>query len=76
MSGRMKGQAFVTFPTVDLARDALTTVNGYIFKEKPIVVVSDDILLHDVVFWKAKLMLLYYVSISSVCFKSIFDFQN
>ena len=40
MEGRMKGQAFVTFPSIDLAREALTTVNGFIFKEKPIVVVS------------------------------------
>lgn len=36
----MKGQAFVTFPSIDLAREALTTVNGFIFKEKPIVVVG------------------------------------
>ena len=39
MTGRMKGQAFVTFPSVELAREALNTLNGYIFKEKPIVVV-------------------------------------
>ena len=37
MEGRMKGQAFVTFPSVELA-----TVNGYLLKDKPIVVVSTD----------------------------------
>lgn len=42
MEGRMRGQAFVTFPSVELAREALTTVNGYILKDKPIVVVSTD----------------------------------
>ena len=42
MEGRMKGQAFVTFPSVELAREALTTVNGYLLKDKPIVVVRTD----------------------------------
>ncbi|KAK4491487.1 hypothetical protein RD792_002237 [Penstemon davidsonii] len=36
--GRMRGQAFVTFPTVELARNALNVVNGYVFKGKPIVI--------------------------------------
>lgn len=36
--GRMRGQAFVTFPTVELARNALSAVNGYVFKGKPIVI--------------------------------------
>ncbi|KAL6514148.1 hypothetical protein OROHE_019135 [Orobanche hederae] len=36
--GRMRGQAFVTFPTVELARNALKVVNGYVFKGKPMVV--------------------------------------
>ncbi|PIN14775.1 Spliceosomal protein snRNP-U1A/U2B [Handroanthus impetiginosus] len=36
--GRMRGQAFVTFPTVELARNALNAVNGYVFKGKPIVI--------------------------------------
>lgn len=40
MEGRMKGQAFVTFPSVELAREALTTVNGYLLRDKPIVVVG------------------------------------
>ncbi|XP_073304879.1 U11/U12 small nuclear ribonucleoprotein 65 kDa protein isoform X1 [Primulina huaijiensis] len=35
--GRMRGQAFVTFPTVELARNALNAANGYVFKGKPIV---------------------------------------
>ncbi|KAL8521198.1 hypothetical protein ACS0TY_011659 [Phlomoides rotata] len=36
--GRMRGQAFVTFPTVELAHNALNAVNGYVFKGKPIVI--------------------------------------
>lgn len=36
--GRMRGQAFVTFPTVDLAHRALNLVNGYQFKGKPIII--------------------------------------
>ncbi|XP_020570847.1 U11/U12 small nuclear ribonucleoprotein 65 kDa protein-like [Phalaenopsis equestris] len=36
--GRMRGQAFVTFPTIDLAHRALNLVNGYLFKGKPIII--------------------------------------
>ncbi|KAK6932732.1 RNA recognition motif domain [Dillenia turbinata] len=36
--GRMKGQAFVTFPSVDLAHQALNLVNGYVFKGKPMII--------------------------------------
>ncbi|XP_043691795.1 U11/U12 small nuclear ribonucleoprotein 65 kDa protein [Telopea speciosissima] len=36
--GRMRGQAFVTFPTVDLAHHALNLVNGYVFKGKPMII--------------------------------------
>ncbi|XVF06518.1 hypothetical protein REPUB_Repub06bG0055300 [Reevesia pubescens] len=36
--GRMRGQAFVTFPLVDLAHRALNLVNGYVFKGKPIII--------------------------------------
>ncbi|WOK95903.1 hypothetical protein Cni_G04610 [Canna indica] len=36
--GRMRGQAFVTFPSVDLAQHALNLVNGYVFKGKPIII--------------------------------------
>ena len=36
----MKGQALVTFPSVELAREALTTVNGYLLRDKPVVVVG------------------------------------
>ncbi|KAL0422995.1 UNVERIFIED_CONTAM: U11/U12 small nuclear ribonucleoprotein [Sesamum latifolium] len=36
--GRMRGQAFITFPTVELARNALNMANGYVFKGKPIVI--------------------------------------
>ncbi|XP_073124487.1 U11/U12 small nuclear ribonucleoprotein 65 kDa protein isoform X2 [Henckelia pumila] len=35
--GRMRGQAFVTFPTVELAHNALNAANGYPLKGKPIV---------------------------------------
>ncbi|CAD0201060.1 unnamed protein product [Chrysodeixis includens] len=36
--GRMKGQAFVTFPKVRIAETALTETNGYLLKERPMVV--------------------------------------
>ncbi|GMN58426.1 hypothetical protein TIFTF001_027529 [Ficus carica] len=36
--GRMRGQAFVTFPSVELAHHALNLVNGYEFKGKPMVI--------------------------------------
>ncbi|XP_047026684.1 RNA-binding region-containing protein 3 [Helicoverpa zea] len=36
--GRMKGQAFVTFPSVRIAETALNETNGYLLKEKPMVV--------------------------------------
>lgn len=36
--GRMKGQAFVTFPSVKIAEDALNETNGFMLKEKPMVV--------------------------------------
>lgn len=37
--GRMKGQAFVTLDTVEIAQKALKETNGYILKDKPLVVV-------------------------------------
>jgi U11/U12 small nuclear ribonucleoprotein 65 kDa protein len=36
--GRMKGQAFVTFPNVETSQRALAETNGFIFKDKPMVV--------------------------------------
>lgn len=36
--GRMKGQAFVTFPSVKIADIALHETNGYLLKDKPMVV--------------------------------------
>lgn len=36
--GRMRGQAFVTFPSVDLAHNALDLANGYVFKGKPMII--------------------------------------
>ncbi|XP_045616100.1 RNA-binding region-containing protein 3 isoform X1 [Procambarus clarkii] len=37
--GRMKGQAFVTFPSVKQAIEALEDTNGFILNDKPMVVV-------------------------------------
>lgn len=37
--GRMKGQAFITLDNIDLAQKAVKETNGYILKEKPLVVV-------------------------------------
>ncbi|XP_038206381.1 RNA-binding region-containing protein 3-like [Zerene cesonia] len=36
--GRMKGQAFVTFPSIKLAETALNETNGYLLNDKPMVV--------------------------------------
>lgn len=36
--GRMKGQGFVTFPSIAIAETALNETNGYILKDKPMVV--------------------------------------
>ncbi|CAI9289826.1 unnamed protein product [Lactuca saligna] len=36
--GRMRGQAFVTFPSVDIAHRALNLVNGFVFKSKPMII--------------------------------------
>jgi U11/U12 small nuclear ribonucleoprotein 65 kDa protein len=36
--GRMKGQAFVTFPSVPQAQRALEEANGYILNDKPMVI--------------------------------------
>jgi U11/U12 small nuclear ribonucleoprotein SNRNP65 len=36
--GRMKGQAFITLPNVAQAQLALDETNGYILKDKPMVV--------------------------------------
>ncbi|XP_052202214.1 U11/U12 small nuclear ribonucleoprotein 65 kDa protein isoform X2 [Diospyros lotus] len=36
--GRMRGQAFVTFPSMELAHQALNLVNGYAFKGKPMII--------------------------------------
>ncbi|KAK2452897.1 U11/U12 small nuclear ribonucleoprotein 65 kDa protein [Trifolium repens] len=36
--GRMRRQAFLTFPSVELAHRALHLVNGYVFKGKPMII--------------------------------------
>jgi len=37
--GRLKGQAFITFPGVEMATQALDEVHGYVLKGKPLVIV-------------------------------------
>ncbi|CAH1134223.1 unnamed protein product [Ceutorhynchus assimilis] len=37
--GRMKGQAFVTLDSIELAEKAVKETNGFILKEKPLIVV-------------------------------------
>ena len=39
-SGRMKGQAFVSYSSTEEASEALKETNGYKLQDKPIVVVS------------------------------------
>ncbi|KAL8227181.1 hypothetical protein R6Q57_017013 [Mikania cordata] len=36
--GRMRGQAFVTFPSIEIAHRALNMVNGFVFKGKPMII--------------------------------------
>lgn len=36
--GRMRGQAFVTFASIELAHRALNLANGYVFKGKPMII--------------------------------------
>ncbi|KAK7377743.1 hypothetical protein VNO80_03175 [Phaseolus coccineus] len=36
--GRMRGQAFLTFPSIELAHLALNRVNGYVIKGKPMII--------------------------------------
>ena len=38
LNGRMRGQAFVTFPDVKSATAALTLLNGYLLHGKPMVI--------------------------------------
>ncbi|XP_069749215.1 RNA-binding protein 41 [Narcine bancroftii] len=38
LTGRMKGQAFITFPSIELAMEALNLVNGYNLMGKPIII--------------------------------------
>ncbi|KFR00180.1 RNA-binding protein 41, partial [Nipponia nippon] len=38
LSGRMRGQAFITFPDIQLAQDAMLLVNGYNLQGKPLVI--------------------------------------
>ncbi|KAM9373750.1 RNA-binding protein 41 [Phaethornis superciliosus] len=37
LSGRMRGQAFITFPDIQSAQDAMLLVNGYNLQGKPLV---------------------------------------
>ena len=36
--GRMKNQAFITFAKPEWAQEALSLTNGYLLKDKPLVV--------------------------------------
>lgn len=38
--GRMKNQAFITFPNLKWASIALEEVHGYLLKDKPMILVS------------------------------------
>ncbi|XP_019473580.1 RNA-binding protein 41, partial [Meleagris gallopavo] len=38
LSGRMRGQAFITFPDIQSAQDAMLLVNGYRLQGKPMVI--------------------------------------
>ena len=38
--GRMKGQAFVTFPTDEVALKALRCLHGYVLHDRPMLIVS------------------------------------
>ncbi|XP_074820487.1 RNA-binding protein 41 isoform X4 [Natator depressus] len=38
LSGRMRGQAFITFPSVEVAREAMLLVNGYSLLGKTLVI--------------------------------------
>lgn len=39
-SGRLKGQAFLKFKSIEMAQKALLKTNGYILHDKPMIVVS------------------------------------
>ncbi len=39
-TGRLKGQAFVTFTNIQRAQQALNEVNGYVLYDRPLVIVS------------------------------------
>ena len=38
--GRMKGQAFITFPSDETAEKALSSTHGYVLHAKPMIIVS------------------------------------
>ncbi|XP_006137520.2 RNA-binding protein 41 [Pelodiscus sinensis] len=38
LSGRMRGQAFITFPSIEIAREAMLLVNGYSLLGKTLVI--------------------------------------
>ncbi|PSN35686.1 hypothetical protein C0J52_10186 [Blattella germanica] len=38
MTGKMKGQAFITFPSIEKATEALELVNGFLLRKKPMII--------------------------------------
>ncbi|KAJ4432420.1 RNA-binding protein 41-like isoform X2 [Periplaneta americana] len=38
MTGKMKGQAFITFPSIEKATEALDLVNGFVLRKKPMII--------------------------------------
>ncbi|KAL6073859.1 U11/U12 small nuclear ribonucleoprotein 65 kDa protein [Balamuthia mandrillaris] len=62
--GRMKGQAFVTFPSVEMATQALDDVHGFTFKGKPMVIVRNASLLSCPFLSQSSLSLFLFLSLS------------
>jgi len=38
MAGKMAGQAFIYFPSIEKAQQAFTLINGYVLHSKPIII--------------------------------------
>lgn len=42
-TGRLKGQAFVTFSKIQRAQQAVNEANGYVLYDRPLVIVSTHV---------------------------------